>query len=896
MTAKMVFSFSERVGKNPEESAWLLGNKGAQLSEMARLKVPVPSGFTIGAAVCRSYFSNTKKWPLGLEKQLAQKLKQLERETGKRFGSVSNPLLVSVRSGSFVSMPGMMETVLNLGLNDETVKGLAKKTGDGRMAFDSYRRLIQMFSDVVLNVPLSDFEQLLHRAKKKKKAVFDHQLDSTDLQQLIAEYQRLVHEKTGKPFPQDSWQQLRLAINAVFDSFFSERAVSYRRINNLPSDAGTAVTIQAMVFGNLGEKSGTGVGFTRNPSTGKKEFFGEFLMNAQGEDVVAGIRTPLPLTQLKKTNPKLFEQLFKTTQALEKHYKDMQDFEFTIENGKLFLLQTRSGKRTAQAAVKIAVDMVKEKMLSKEEAIMRIQPNQLNQLLHKQLNPESKKDAQLLAKGLAASPGAAIGKAVFRADAACHAVSEEPSAKVILVRTDTSPEDIEGMNASQGILTATGGVTSHASVVARGMGKCCVSGCSGLEVNETQKRFLVKKGNETIEVHEGDFISLDGNTGEVFLGALELQDPSLSGDFVTLMKWADSFRKLEIRTNADTPKDAKKAREFGAEGIGLCRTEHMFFEGNRIQAVREMILSDSLDGRKKALEKILPFQRQDFEEIFTVMNALPVIIRLLDPPLHEFLPKEEADIQALSIEMNVPIPKLKEINASLHEFNPMLGFRGVRLGIVYPEITEMQVRAIFEAALNVQKKGIIPLPEIEIPLVGFEKEFELMQEIIERVALELNAKGKIKYKTGSMIEVPRGALLAGELAKKAEFFSFGTNDLTQTTLGFSRDDAGRFIPHYQEKKVFETDPFVSIDQNGVGQLMRFAVEAARKTNPKVNIGICGEHGGEPASVEFCHRLGLDNVSCSPYRVPVARLAAAQAAIWERGKPKRKRKRDFLPYP
>ncbi len=706
-------------------------------------------------------------------------------------------------------------------------------------------------------------------------------MNAEDLQELVLEYKKLVKEKTGKQFPQDSWEQLRLSINAVFDSFNSERAVAYRRINKLSSDAGTAVTIQAMVFGNGGSTSGTGVGFTRNPSTGKKEFYGEFLMNAQGEDVVAGIRTPEPLTKLKKLNPNLFEQLFKTTQRLEKHYRDMQDFEFTIENGKLFLLQTRSGKRTAQAAVKIAVDMVKKKLLSKEEAVLRIQPNQLSQLLHKQLNPEAKKNARVLAKGLPASPGAAIGKVVFRADQASHLVSQNPEEKIILVRSDTSPEDIEGMNAAQGILTSTGGLTSHASVVARGMGKCCVSGSSGIRVEEEKKQFVVKLRNEEIVVREGDFISLDGNTGEVFLGVLQLQDPALSGDFATLMKWADSFRKMEIRANADTPKDARKGREFGAEGIGLCRTEHMFFESNRIQAVREMILAETVEGRKKALNKLLPFQREDFEQIFSVMDGLPVIIRLLDPPLHEFLPKEEADIQALSSEMGVSTQKLKELNSSLHEFNPMLGFRGVRLGIVYPEINEMQIRAIFEAALNVQKNGIKPLPEIEIPLVGFEKEFELMKEIVEKIALELKVKGKIKYKTGSMIEVPRGALLAGELARTAEFFSFGTNDLTQTTLGFSRDDAGRFISHYQEKRVFETDPFVSIDQSGVGQLMRFAVEAARKTNPKINIGICGEHGGDPASVEFCHELGLDNVSCSPYRVPIARLAAAHAALKEK---------------
>lgn len=877
MTEQFVFSFKDSTGKTGEDNLFLLGNKGAQLSEMTRMNLPVPQGFTIATSACRHFFINQSQWPTGLMDQIKAKITALETETGKKFGNKSDPLLVSVRSGSYVSMPGMMETILNLGLNDQTVEGLAQKTGNPRMAYDSYRRLIQMFSDVVLNVPIVEFEKKLHDLKKQKKVESDHQLSADDLKQLVSDYQKIVREKTGKPFPQDVLTQLQLAINAVFDSFNSERAIAYRRINQLPSDAGTGVTVQSMVFGNTGETSGTGVAFTRNPSTGENSFYGEYLVNAQGEDVVAGIRTPQPIADLKKSNPSLYDELDRTRLLLEKHYRDMQDFEFTVETGKLFLLQTRSGKRTAQAAVKAAVDMCNEKLISKEEAVLRVKPDQLNQLLHKQLSVNAKKTGEKIASGLAASPGAAVGKVVFSAGDAVHHVTLDPSAKMILVRPETSPEDIEGMNVAQGILTSTGGLTSHAAVVARGMGKCCISGCSQIQVDEHSKLFTV--GNLTVK--EGDFISLDGSLGDVFLGALELSEPTLSDDFDTLMTWADSFKKLEIRANADTPKDAKKAREFGAQGIGLCRTEHMFFDATRIKAVREMILADDKPSRKRALDKLLPFQRQDFEELFTVMNGLPVIIRLLDPPLHEFLPKEEHELHELAGEMHVPFEKLRRINDELHEFNPMLGFRGVRLGIVYPEINEMQIRAIFEAALNVAKKGGHPVPEIEIPLVAFEKEFFILHAITERVAIETGAKGKIHYKIGSMIEVPRGALMAGELAKHSEFFSFGTNDLTQTTLGFSRDDAGRFIPSYLEQKIFETDPFVSIDRTGVGELMRLAVTSARKVNPKINIGICGEHGGDPSSVEFCHELGLDNVSCSPYRVPIARLAAAHAALKEK---------------
>ena len=877
MAEQYVFSFKDSTGKTGEDNLFLLGNKGCQLAEMTRMNLPVPQGFTIATSACRHFFSNHNQWPNHLLDQVKQKIAVLENETQKKFGNPSDPLLVSVRSGSYVSMPGMMETILNLGLNDQTVEGLAQKTGNPRMAYDSYRRLIQMFSDVVLNVPLLEFEKKLHDLKTQKKAEFDHQLSADDFKQLVGEYQKIVREKTGKPFPQAVLEQLQLAINAVFDSFNSERAIAYRRINQLPSDAGTGVTVQSMVFGNTGESSGTGVVFTRNPGTGENLFYGEYLVNAQGEDVVAGIRTPQPIAELKKTNPALYDELDRTRLLLEKHYRDMQDFEFTVETKKLFLLQTRSGKRTAQAAVKVAVDMCNEGLISKKDAVLRVNPGQLNQLLHKQLSVNAKKSGEKIANGLAASPGAAVGQVVFSAGDAVHHVSIDPGAKVILVRPETSPEDIEGMNVAQGILTSTGGLTSHAAVVARGMGKCCISGCSQIRVEEHRKQFTI--GNRVIK--EGDFVSLDGSTGDVFLGALELSEPALSGDFDTLMNWADSFRKLEIRANADTPKDAKKARDFGAQGIGLCRTEHMFFDAKRIKAVREMILADDKPSRKRALDKLLPFQREDFEALFTEMNGLPVILRLLDPPLHEFLPKEEHELRELAADMHVPFEKLSRINDELHEFNPMLGFRGVRLGIVYPEINEMQIRAIFEAALNVAQKGGKPLPEIEIPLVGFVKEFLILKELTEKIAVSTGAKGKIHYKVGSMIEVPRGALMAGELAKHSDFFSFGTNDLTQTTLGFSRDDAGRFIPSYLGQKIFETDPFVSIDRTGVGQLMRLAVESARKVNPEINIGICGEHGGDPSSVEFCHELGLDNVSCSPYRVPIARLAAAHAALKER---------------
>jgi pyruvate,orthophosphate dikinase len=769
-------------------------------------------------------------------------------------------------------------------MNDETVIAFAKQTKNERAAWDSYRRFIQMFGDVVMGIEHSKFENALHELKEKKGVKFDTDLSAEDLKELVATYKEIVLKEKKISFPTDPMKQLEMGVNAVFGSWMSNRAVSYRRINNLRNDAGTAVNVQAMVFGNMGEDSGTGVAFTRDPATGEKVHYGEFLVNAQGEDVVAGIRTPMPIDEMKKTHPKMYAELLKIYDRLEKHYREMQDFEFTFENGKLYLLQTRTGKRTAHAAVKIAVDMVKEKLITKEEAILRVKPEQLDQLLHKQLDPDAKKNAEPIAKGIAASPGAAVGKVVFTAERATELAGY--GEKVILVRTETSPEDIEGMHVSQGFLTARGGKTSHAAVVARGMGKPCVAGCEDIRVHESERKFVVSKKN--LEFKEGDYISIDGATGEVFKGELPLVEPSLSGSFGELMEWADSFRKLEIRTNADTPKDAHVARNYGAQGIGLCRTEHMFFEGERIKSVREMILATTESERRKALSKLLPFQRQDFEGIFRAMDGLPVIIRLLDPPLHEFLPKEEDEMKALAKEMGVSVDKVKEISSALHEFNPMLGHRGCRLGITYPEITEMQATAIFEAALNVAKEGIIAMPEIEIPLVGNINEFRNQKEIIKQIAKKLGAEGKVNYKIGTMIEIPRACIVSAELAKEAEFFSFGTNDLTQTTLGFSRDDAGKFIKHYLEKGIFETDPFVSIDREGVGVLMKMCVGNAKAVNKKINIGICGEHGGDPSSIEFCHLIGLDNVSCSPYRVPIARLAAAQAAIKEKNAKKKKK--------
>ena len=886
MTKKYVYMFDEVKNPNTVEMTFVLGNKGAQLAEMTNAGLKVPYGFTVTTEACNEYYSGGKKWPKGLDNEVKKSLVKLEKKMKKKFGDSKNPLFVSVRSGSYVSMPGMMDTVLNLGMNDKTVEGFAKLTKNERVAYDSYRRFINMFGDVVMGVPHAKFEKALDEVKAKAGVKQDTDLSADQLKEVVQKYKDLVKKEKGTSFPDNPMKQLSMGIDAVFSSWNTPRAVSYRRINKLRNDAGTGVNVQAMVFGNMGNDSGTGVSFTRNPATGQKEHYGEFLINAQGEDVVAGIRTPQPVDDMKKTHPKVYAELLKIYAKLEKHYKELQDFEFTFEKGNLFLLQTRNGKRTAQAAVKIAVDMAKEKIISKEEALMRVKPEQLDQLLHKQLDPKEKATSTLLAKGIAASPGAAVGKIYFTAEKATEMAAA--GEKVILVREETSPEDIEGMNAAQGILTARGGKTSHAAVVARGMGKPCVAGCS--EIHVTASSFNVPSKNITL--NEGDLISIDGGTGEVIQGNVGLVEPKLSGDFNTLMSWADSIRKLGIRTNADTPKDSKVAREFGAEGIGLTRTEHMFFEASRIEAVREMILAQDEAGRRKALAKILPFQREDFEGIYKAMDKLPVIIRLLDPPLHEFLPKEEADMELLAENMGVSVEKIKQISESLSEFNPMLGHRGCRLGNTYPEITEMQATAIFEAALNVKKQGITPLPEIEIPLVGNVNEFVEQKKIVEKVAKKLGVKGKIKYHIGTMVEVPRACVTAGEIAKEADFLSFGTNDLTQTTLGFSRDDAGKFIQIYLEKGILKEDPFQTIDQEGVGKLMIQCVESARKTNPKIDIGICGEHGGDPASVEFCHRIGLNNVSCSPYRVPIARLAAAQAVLKERaqkGKSKSKKK-------
>jgi pyruvate,orthophosphate dikinase len=772
-------------------------------------------------------------------------------------------------------MPGMMDTVLNLGMNDKSVIGVAKKTNNERFAWDSYRRFIQMFGDVVMEVPREKFEEQLEKMKKTKGIEYDIELDANDLKRLVIDYKRVVRKAKGKDFPQNPKIQLKMSIDAVFGSWNNDRAIAYRRLNNLTNLKnlfGTGVNVQAMTFGNMGETSGTGVCFTRNPSTGEKKFYGEYLINAQGEDVVAGTRTPQPITKLKKVMPKCYDQLVRIYKKVEKHYRDMQDMEFTIQEGRLYILQTRRGKRTAQAAVRIAVEMVKEGLIDEKTAVLRVEPGRLDQLLHKQLDPIAKAKAKCNAKGLPASPGAAVGVAAFTADRAVQMAHS--GKKVILVRTETSPEDIEGMHAAQGILTSRGGMTSHAAVVARGMGTCCVAGCSDVIINETEGRCQIGD----CVVRAGQWISLDGGTGEVFVGQIPTTDPELSGHFATLMKLADKYRKLEIMTNADTPHDATVAKGFGAEGIGLCRTEHMFFEGERIKAVREMILSDDVEEREKALKKIEPYQKKDFLGLFKVMKGLPVIIRLLDPPLHEFLPKEEADIKQLAQEMRLPASKIKERISALHEFNPMLGFRGCRLGVQYPEINAMQARAIFKAALEAKKKGYRPIPYIEVPLIGHLKEFKMIRDIILKVADELKVGKTIPYQIGTMIEVPRAAITADEIAKEADFLSFGTNDLTQMTCGFSRDDAGKFLNKYVEQGIYERDPFQAIDQEGVGKVMKICIENARKAKPGIHIGICGEHGGEPASVEFCHQIGMNDVSCSPFRVPIARLAAAQAQL------------------
>ena len=885
---KWVYVFAAGYVDGRASMTELLGGKGANLAEMASLGLPVPPGFTITTAVCDAYYANGRTLPQGLEPQIEKALKLVGELVGAALGDIERPLLVSVRSGARASMPGMMDTILNLGLNDKTVEGLAKRSKDRRFAYDSYRRFIQMYADVVLGVDHGVFEDILENFKNLNGLSSDTELSADDWAEIIEEYKAAVEGQLGKPFPQDVTEQLYGAIAAVFGSWQNARAKTYRRLHDIPDSWGTAVTVQAMVFGNLGETSATGVAFTRNPSTGAKEVYGEFLLNAQGEDVVAGMRTPQPLTERARTEsseehssletlmPELFGKLTSVFSRLETHYRDMQDVEFTIENGKLWILQTRSGKRTAEAALRIAVDMAEAGVLTKEGAVLRVDAAALDQLLHLTLDPDARKD--VIAMGLPASPGAAAGEIVFTADDA--EAERARGREVILVRQETSPEDIHGMHAAAGVLTARGGMTSHAAVVARGMGRPCVSGVGALRINPEAGTMQV--GSRVFK--KGDLITIDGGTGQVLNGRARMRQPELSGAFATLMGWADAERRLAVRANADTPRDAKQARDFGAEGIGLCRTEHMFFDATRILAVRQMILADDEAGRRKALATILPMQRGDFEEIFKIMAALPVTIRLLDPPLHEFLPKEDREVAEVAAAIGVPQEKLKARIADLSEFNPMLGFRGCRLGIRYPEITEMQARAIFEAALSSGKETGKPIKvEIMVPLVAYRREFEIVRDIIVNVAreVEMETGSTLDYSIGTMIELPRAALKAGELAAGedgAQFFSFGTNDLTQTTLGLSRDDAAPILDAYMDKKVFTVDPFVSIDIDGVGELIRIATERGRKANPSLKVGICGEHGGEAKSVMFFEELGLDYVSCSPYRVPVARLAAAQAAI------------------
>jgi len=854
----------------------LLGGKGANLAEMTSIGLPVPRGFTVTTEACTRYYQDGKVIADEIKNQIFEALAKTEAIVGKKFGDPSNPLLVSVRSGARVSMPGMMDTILNLGLNDEVTEGLAKLTNNLRFAYDSYRRFIQMFSDVVMGIEKEKFDKIWEEAKEHKGVQQDTELDADDLKDIVKKFKELYKEEKGTDFPEDPKEQLMEAVQAVFRSWDNPRAIVYRRLNNIPGDWGTAVNVQEMVFGNMGDDSGTGVAFTRNPSTGEKKLYGEFLMNAQGEDVVAGIRTPQSIDLLKQINPEVYDQFVKIADILEKHYKDMQDMEFTIEKGKLFMLQTRNGKRTAAAAIKIAVDLVNEGMVTKEEALMKIDPKLLDSLLHPTFDPAVLKKAKPIAKGLPASPGAATGKIYFNAKDAANAVNNGET-HVILVRLETSPEDIEGMNAAQGILTGRGGMTSHAAVVARGMGKCCVAGCSEIKIDTEAKYFIDKNGNKYTE---GDWISLDGSTGNVYGEKLPTIAPELTGDFATIMNWADEVRKLRIRTNADTPRDAVQALKFGAEGIGLCRTEHMFFEADRISIFREMIVADTAEKRKVALDKLLPVQRQDFEDIFTAMNGYPVTIRLLDPPLHEFMPETEEDIIALADKICITYDELKAIIKRQHEINPMMGVRGVRLAIIYPEIPEMQTRAIIEAAINVSKKGIKVVPEIMVPLICEEKELKYIKNIIVETADKVikEAGVELNYLVGTMMEIPRAVLTADEIAQEADFFSFGTNDLTQMTYGLSRDDAGKILDEYYQKKIFEFDPTERLDQKGVGKLIKMGVELGRSTKPNLKLGVCGEHGGDPYSIEFFHKVGLDYVSCSPFRVPIARLAAAQAAI------------------
>ncbi len=873
---KYVYLFSE----GNKDMKNLLGGKGANLAEMTNIGLPVPSGFTVTTEACNKYYDDGKVLDDAIIQEIKESLIKLEEKTGKKFGDLENPLLVSVRSGARASMPGMMDTVLNLGLNDEIAASFAKKIGNKRFVYDSYRRFVQMFADVVKGYSKSKFEEIIDEIKKEKKVKNDIDLDEDDMITLTNKFKDEYKKFAGEEFPQDPFTQLIEAIKAVFRSWNNERAIYYRRINDIPSSWGTAVNIQEMVYGNSGNNSGTGVAFTRNPATGEKKLFGEYLINAQGEDVVAGIRTPSKIETLKQVMPEVYDEFAHIAQKLEDHYNDMQDMEFTIENGKLFILQTRNGKRTAIAAVKIAVDLVSEGKISKEDAVLMVDPKQLDALLHPTFTNESLQKGKVIGKGLAASPGAGTGKIYFTASDVIKA--KKAGIDTILVRLETSPEDIEGMNSSKGVLTIRGGMTSHAAVVARGMGICCVSGVDSFTLDEEKK---ILKTNEGLELKEGDYISIDGSTGNVYAGKLEMQEATISGDFETFMSWADNMRKLKIRTNADTPKDAKQARDFGAEGIGLCRTEHMFFDKERIFNFRKMICATTLEDRKKALEKILPYQRSDFEQIFEVMAPYPVVIRYLDPPLHEFLPKTDLEIEELAQDLGKSIDELKNIIDSLKEFNPMMGHRGCRLAVTYPEIAQMQTRAVIEAAINVAKKGVKITPEIMIPLVGDVKELKYVKDIVVSVADQIIKEQNVdlKYEVGTMIEIPRAALLADEIAKEADFFSFGTNDLTQMTYGFSRDDAGKFLNSYYEKGIFEFDPFAKIDVKGVGALVKMASEKGRTTNKNLSLGICGEHGGDPSSIAFCDELDFNYVSCSPFRVPIARLAAAQAAIKSAGK-------------
>ncbi len=876
MEKKYVYLFKEGNANMKE----LLGGKGANLAEMTSLGMPIPQGFTITTESCNKYYDDDEQISKEILQQIDSALLYLEEQTGKKLGSKEKPLLVSVRSGARASMPGMMDTVLNLGMNDETVKTFAEK--NRRFAYDSYRRFIQMYSDVVKEVPKKLFEDAIDTKKYQRNLKLDTDMDANDLEDLVKVFKGIYSNYLHEEFPQDTKLQLIEAIKAVFRSWNNPRAITYRKLNDIPSSWGTAVNVQAMVFGNMGEDCGTGVAFSRNPVTGEKGVWGEFLMNAQGEDVVAGIRTPQSIDTLKYINPEAYNDFLKFADRLEKHYKDMQDMEFTIEHGKLYMLQTRNGKRTAQAALKIAVDLVAEGMIDEKEAVLRVEPDQLNQLLHPNFDQKKLKSAKPVAKGLPASPGAATGKVVFTAQKA-QELANAGEKELVLVRLETSPEDIEGMVVCKGILTVRGGMTSHAAVVARGMGTCCVAGCGELSVNEEEKVFYTKDGTS---YHEGDYISLDGSTGNVYGEKIDTVEASVSGDFAKLMSWADSIRRLDVRTNADNPRDAKKAREFGAQGIGLCRTEHMFFEADRIAAIREMIVSKTSEQREIALNKILPMQRSDFEGLYKVMSGYPVVIRLLDPPLHEFLPHDDEEISALAKDMNMSFDELKSIVVNLHEFNPMMGHRGCRLSITYPEIAVMQTKAIIQAAINVKKEGYKVKPEIMVPLVGEVKELKYVKNIITETADKLIKESglDIKYYIGTMIEIPRACLVADEIAKEAEFFSFGTNDLTQLTYGFSRDDAGKFLKFYYDKKIFEFDPFQKVDQIGVGKLMKMAIQDAKRTRPSIELGICGEHGGNPPTIEFCHNIGLTYVSCSPFRVPIARLAAAQAAVKEeRGK-------------